>query len=178
MARLWAPNEIEIRVPMRLTVRARGRKEAEELADIAVSEVRDALSTMVECAIDSDSWTSEDGKDVSMVDHFGHFHTSIHTNGDDEIVEREIWVTAYDCNRAYGGPEEGGWWYATGELIETVQCRDEQDVENVTAILKWKHGPRFEGNHPIGSVLCEGVLRVVVEDEPGADYPLTRPHYE
>ena len=33
--------------------------------------------------------------------------------------DRIIWyVNIYETNRAYGGPEEGGWYYDTGDLLE------------------------------------------------------------
>jgi hypothetical protein len=34
--------------------------------------------------------------------------------------ERIIWyVNIYETNRAYGGHEEGGWYYDTGDLLKT-----------------------------------------------------------
>ena len=27
------------------------------------------------------------------------------------------WVALYEVSQKYGGPEEGGWWYDTGDLI-------------------------------------------------------------
>lgn len=29
-------------------------------------------------------------------------------------------VAVYYEDRAYGGPEEGGWWYSTGELVDVL----------------------------------------------------------
>lgn len=88
------------------------------------------------------------------------------------------YVNAYDHNRAYGGPEEGGWWYDVGTVLASIPCVSDEQVEEAKARLKQIYGPQFEGNHDIGSVLCEGVLQIVVEYEAGADYPETRPHYE
>ena len=36
--------------------------------------------------------------------------------------DRIIWyVNIYETNRAYGGPEEGGWYYDTGDLLKTKE---------------------------------------------------------
>jgi hypothetical protein len=36
--------------------------------------------------------------------------------------ERIIWyVNIYEINRAYGGHEEGGWYYDTGDLLKTKE---------------------------------------------------------
>jgi len=88
------------------------------------------------------------------------------------------WVSAYDHNRSYGGPEEGGWWFDTGTLLASIPCHNDEQVESAKKVLRDAFGPQFEGNHEIGSVLCEGVLQILVEDEQGADYPAERPHYE
>lgn len=45
---------------------------------------------------------------------------------DDEVLENTVkvepkvkqWeVSIYELSMAYGGPEEGGWWYQTGTLV-------------------------------------------------------------
>lgn len=87
-------------------------------------------------------------------------------------------VNAYDVNRAFGGPEEGGWWFDVGVLLESVTLLPGQDAAWVRERLTEKHAPQFEGNHEIGSVLCEGQLAVYEEDEPGANFPTEYPHYE
>lgn len=88
------------------------------------------------------------------------------------------WVNAYDHNRAYGGPEEGGWWFDTGVFLSSIACRTDEEVDFAKAYFHRIYDPRFEGHHDISSVICEGVLQITVDDEPGADYPTERPHYE
>ncbi len=88
------------------------------------------------------------------------------------------YVNAYDHNRSYGGPEEGGWWFDTGTLLGSIPCTNDEQVEKTKEWLSAVFGPNFEGNHDIGSVLCEGQLQILVEDELGHDYPTERPHYE
>lgn len=36
-------------------------------------------------------------------------------------------VAIYDRNQAYGGPEEGGWWYECGDLVKVSRVFDDQD---------------------------------------------------
>lgn len=91
------------------------------------------------------------------------------------------YINAYDHNRAYGGPEEGGWWFDTGTLLASVPFHTDEQAERIKAVLKIKLEPRFQHPHKyqsdISSVLCEGVLQILEEDEPGHDYPTTHPHY-
>ena len=35
--------------------------------------------------------------------------------------ESTIYINTYETNRAYGGPEEGGWWFDIGDPVESVQ---------------------------------------------------------
>ena len=90
-----------------------------------------------------------------------------------------MYVNAYEVYRAYGGPEEGGWWYDRGEAKASVPVRGEyrndvyrgvrpspvsQDVVEVTELLK--------------RVYDDPELRIVTEETPAADYPTRRPRYE
>lgn len=52
--------------------------------------------------------------------------TPIHDVPDDEVnlVSRQVTITAFYCvyelDQAYGGPEEGGWWYTRGSLLACI----------------------------------------------------------
>jgi hypothetical protein len=92
-------------------------------------------------------------------------------------------VAIYKCNRAYGGPEEGGWWYDMGELVKIIKVfKDEDrayqyayDIQRLLRILVNKKRPERD----INSVLCEGMYCAEVhEGSPPTMYPETRPHYE
>jgi hypothetical protein len=88
-----------------------------------------------------------------------------------------VWVNAYLTNLAYGGVEEGGWWYQCGELLESVQSH-ERDSEEVRERLLAKWVGEDDADRDLSSVNCTGKLRVSVEDFPGASYPKVTPHYE
>lgn len=110
-----------------------------------------------------------------------------------------VYVNAYLTNRAYGGPEEGGWWYDTGELLDTKPLTlthpvgsDEDEVithrdlniddAHAVALIEialWeKHEHLHDERHEVGSVICDGRLELSLDTGPGASYPQDRPHYE
>jgi hypothetical protein len=86
-----------------------------------------------------------------------------------------VWVNAYLIDRAFGGPEEGGWWYDTGHLLASV-CAHQREADEWVARLTEDHADA-DGPYPIDSVLSQGKLLVVVEDFPGQSYPEVRPGY-
>lgn len=117
-----------------------------------------------------------------------------------------FWTVAiYLVDRAYGGPEEGGWWYTTGErvdhLIEGVnpnslltvltgkgtiykdndeQTAAEQEAHAYAALLQDQLTATVNrGRRDLNSVISDGIY--CAEAHPGhppAFYPATRPHYE
>jgi hypothetical protein len=83
-------------------------------------------------------------------------------------------VNVYEVDRAYGGPEEGGWYYDTGTLVLSRQVPT-ADAESVRENLRGE----YPNNGRSSSVIYRGGdYRVCIEDGPGADYPECRPHYE
>lgn len=95
-------------------------------------------------------------------------------------------VAVYMEDRAYGGPEEGGWYYDCAELCmepEAAQYlrgfKDEGeaytyaiDLHNI--LSKWN-----EGRPSTSSVLSEGRYAAIVsEGMPKPHYPETTPRYE
>lgn len=94
-------------------------------------------------------------------------------------------VSIYNIDRAYGGPEEGGWWYTYGEpemslgehtLIFTdwVSANDyrEQLEETLLDALN-------EGRPDISSVLSIGRYSVVIDvGHYPRPFPERTPHYE
>jgi hypothetical protein len=90
-------------------------------------------------------------------------------------------VAVYLQDRAYGGPEEGGWWYDTGELVRT--CRLFRDEDKAYAYCRRMNDLIRvlvnTGRPGVGSVLSEGVYGAEVhEGNAMQGYPETRPHYE
>jgi hypothetical protein len=94
----------------------------------------------------------------------------------------KLYVNAYETDQAFGGPEEGGWWYEygipTGEPAATffneenayAFCRRMNDLAHA---INEAAGPYGDFN----SVLCEGALAYRVEQHPAEPYPQERPYY-
>lgn len=108
-------------------------------------------------------------------------------------------VSLFLLNRAYGGPEEGGWWYTIGEVVDPknypiiqppnpghgCQVRPEifNDKQNAEHWAKaWTRDYcsylNDSRNSDLGSVLCEGRYEFLVTEGWPEDFPQTRPHYE
>lgn len=100
-------------------------------------------------------------------------------------------VAVYKIDMAYGGPEEGGWWYQCGERVDTLEAadgtnvavpvvcatRDEAEVQRQR--LEARMDEFNKGRRPISSVLSEGVYDVRICDGYAEQYfPATKPHYE
>ena len=116
-----------------------------------------------------------------------------------------VYVNMYLDDRAFGGSEEGGWYYncgtpADGWVSEPIYCFDgwgpaipeEVQIETIAKDLRryfeeiyteigraemWAE-ERNEGRPDIGSVLSEGRFRVQVERDEARAYPEYIPHYQ
>ncbi len=106
-------------------------------------------------------------------------------------------VNVYEASQAYGGPEEGGWWYTHLEPVKTVRARRKRQQrcayrEMLTKFPPLERGKRlgqitggnpgdldscedFEPNDMTGvSTLSE--FRVLIERHPAR--PTPRRYYE
>lgn len=92
------------------------------------------------------------------------------------------WLAVYDVNRAFGGHEEGGWWYDYGvpaegfesfySLRSALARRDA--VQAALDRINKDAGPYGD----LSSVLCRGALRAIVTRQAPASFPDRRPRYE
>jgi len=93
-------------------------------------------------------------------------------------------VAIYLVDRAYGGPEEGGWWYDYGNPSDEhaqhtkgfADAKEAYDYANelnntICAALN-------EGRRPMWSVLSDGEYRAIVQRGNPKPFPETIPHYE
>lgn len=94
------------------------------------------------------------------------------------ILHESMWVNAYEIDRAYGGPEEGGWWYNTREPLNSVKVRTVVDAVAAFDLLKNIHGDYYDDDIDIGSVIHNGTLVIYLEDHEGEYEPKHGPHYE
>ena len=100
-------------------------------------------------------------------------------NGEHPKPGSPFHLNEYRTNRAYGGPEEGGWWYDTGAFVE---CHGTHSTVDEVTAARDAMAPAIAGRrlglHPPDSVLCTGWPVLRIEPHPGADFPRTRPRYE
>ena len=85
-----------------------------------------------------------------------------------------FYVNVYEVDRAYGGPEEGGWWYDSGECIHTETYSSKEDALAAQDVLAEKY-PRTGCRY---SVLYGEDYDVFIESAPGTFFPLEIPYYE
>lgn len=90
-------------------------------------------------------------------------------------------VAVYMTDRSYGGPEEGGWWYDTGNLVRTVKTfRNEQSAINYCRRFNETLDKTLNrGRREISSVLSTGRYAAEIWDNYAPRYyPERRPYYE
>ncbi len=78
------------------------------------------------------------------------------------------YVNVYETDRAYGGPEEGGWYYTVGYPITSIQCATDAELEEARAWCV----KRFK------TPTSAPDLKIRIENHFAAEYPTERPHYE
>ena len=65
------------------------------------------------------------------------------------------------ADRHYGGPEEGGWWYTTGQLVRVIHHEKNEDrayayARRINSRLKSRGFGPNKDRREISSVLSEG----------------------
>ena len=83
------------------------------------------------------------------------------------------YVNIYLVDKAYGGPEEGGWWYDYGVAVGSLPFTDKMHK----AAIEW--GEAQNASRPnISSVSSIGQYAVNIEEEQAKNFPDQRPFYE
>lgn len=94
-------------------------------------------------------------------------------------------VRVYLCDRQYGGPEEGGWYYTTGQFEKdfgylTRSFQDEQEAWDYAQQIGMDVlAPINEQRPSMTSVLSQGrYMAKVYDEEAPLSFPAKKPHYE
>jgi hypothetical protein len=90
-------------------------------------------------------------------------------------VKRPVYVALVSSDKAYGGPEEGGWYFDTQQVVEQIPVDSLASMVGTIHHLKALYSN--DGNHRPDSVLCRGWLEIVVRTKPVMDEPRVRPRY-
>lgn len=95
-----------------------------------------------------------------------------------KIVTPLVYVNVYLCDRAFGGREEGGWWYDTKSVEQVFYCKDEAHAKKVYDQMVIEYAEENKNRRSdISSVLSEGRFNVELSAWPGERQPAERPHY-
>lgn len=78
---------------------------------------------------------------------------------------KKFYTNVYVVGRAYGGPEEGGWWYDYGTPI-FEECTEHETFDDA-----------MEMKQAVQNAYNDGHIDVYVEDHPAKAFPETRPYY-
>lgn len=90
----------------------------------------------------------------------------------------DIFINVYLVDQAYGGREEGGWWFLCGEPVESRLCQSMTEAQAELTKLNERYVEENKGRRPISSVLSQGEYRVMMEAFFAQPWPQRRPHYE
>ena len=99
------------------------------------------------------------------------------------LREEGRYLNVYIVDRAYGGPEEGGWWYDYGVPYASVPLgEDDGPAYHQPAVQKaaWKRWVKAsnEDRPQVSSVSSEGIYVIRFEQGMAAAWPTERPYYE
>lgn len=90
------------------------------------------------------------------------------------------YVTVYQVDQAYGGREEGGWWYDIGTVLETFQVYSEEHLAIVEKELEAYYNDPDDRRLRWGRTSAAGGydIDIVASESMGRSYPEERPRYE
>ena len=98
---------------------------------------------------------------------------------DGDIPEKpRLYVNCYMIDHAYGGPEEGGWYYTVGRPVESRLADDDVQAEEILAERRAFWEAHNKGRPEIYSVISEGRFAVWRESHYARVFPDVKPHYE
>ena len=98
---------------------------------------------------------------------------------DGDIPEKpRLYVNCYMIDQAYGGPEEGDWWYTVGRPVESRLAENDAEAEDILAERRAFWDGHNKDRPEIYSVLSEGRFSVSRESHFARHFPEVRPHYE
>lgn len=79
------------------------------------------------------------------------------------------WVNVYHMYQEYGGPEEGGWYYDSWEIVESIRKRTRGRAEELAERLRRAQYPDHRNRSKSNYWNKRQDYRVSVEKTPGED---------
>lgn len=140
----------------------------------------DVVGTIIRIVYDWDSEESWRPRRIDVRFEDGHI---CDFSDEDEISELvdvtpRVYLNVYLHDRAWGGPEEGGWWFDTYEHIpdESTMVKAE-DVDAELAKKRQWCQEQNKSRNPPWSVVSEGHFVAHLEAWPGTHQPIRKPQY-
>lgn len=134
-----------------------------------------------ECPVytyEKDGWVSEYQHDQVLWDEYnGMYYDHMNREVKPTSGRAAQWwcVAVYETDRRYGGPEEGGWWYTSGELAEHAKIRFFDRYKDAYDYSQEMWAWCFEENKDRGDLRL--AVRAFTEQMPDTHFPKTRPYY-
>ena len=97
---------------------------------------------------------------------------------DEAIESPRLYVNCYMIGQAYGGPEEGGWWYTVGRPVESRLAENDAEAGDILAERRAFWDGHNKDRPEIYSVLSEGRFAVWRESHYARVFPDAKPYYE
>ena len=88
------------------------------------------------------------------------------------------YINIYLEDRAYGGPEEGGWYFTHGTPYASIPVMPKETTLEVRQRYQALVDQLNENRPSIGSVMSEGRYQIRSEKHPARAFPKHQPHYE
>tara|TARA_Y100000294_G_C8280244_1_gene226505 strand:+ start:71 stop:514 length:444 start_codon:yes stop_codon:yes gene_type:complete len=118
----------------------------------------------------------EDYKRKYVEDHYGR-------EPDQEDIDsicQSTYVNTWMCDQAYGGSEEGGWYFKVGDPVESIYFEYRYEAEEAFPEIeaKWIRLNEVEGRRETSSVSCDGYYETYYGSAYAEIFPKEAPHYE
>ena len=85
-------------------------------------------------------------------------------------------LNVYLIDQAYGGGEEGGWWYTYGLAVRSIAVPINEVARVKARLDRHCEAENSERRSDISSVLSEGRYECLVQREPAQDWPQESQH--
>src|ERR1035437_8311853 len=80
------------------------------------------------------------------------------------IAPGGLFVNVYDISSNYGGPEEGGGYYDSGEFLEGAQAANEQQAQEIQKELETKYNSQNAERQPFGTTMLNNPSAEIPEN--------------
>lgn len=90
--------------------------------------------------------------------------------------KRPVYVALIEADRAYGGPQEGGWWFDIQIVVEQISVSDIAGINAVVEDLKARYNN--DGRYEPGTSISDGWYKILVSTKPVMCEPRQIPRWD